>query len=124
MDTHGKQLGTFEAVADSVNGMAAVMKGDLWGFIDSSGRLRVPPRFERFEFGFHDGLAAVAEPHRPYGFIDTDGRYVIEPRFEFVDPFKHGVARVMQTKGTSGELEFGYIDRQGKFLWGPFPAAH
>ena len=119
VDAHRKLLGTFEANSDCSNGYAAVMKGNLWGFIDATGTVVVPPKFEKFEGGFAEGLAAVAEPNRPFGYIGLDGHYVIEPQFEFAFAFENGLARVERRSRDAGAREAGYIDQAGRFVWGP-----
>jgi len=49
---------SFDEVRPFCDGMAAVKKGGLWGFIDSTGKLIIEPQFDRVE-DFSDGLAAV-----------------------------------------------------------------
>ena len=61
-----------------------------------------------------EGLAAV-RIDKKWGYIETTGRMVIEPQeFWNVKPFHNGLAQV-QTKDTG----VGYIDRSGKYVWGP-----
>ncbi|MEP7048920.1 MAG: WG repeat-containing protein [Pseudomonadota bacterium] len=121
VDSHGKLLGQFEATSDCSNGYAAIMKGNRWGFMAPSGAVIVEPKFEKFEGGFAEELAAVAEPGRPFGYIGGDGRYVIEPRFTGAQAFENGFARIEQASHDAGITEVGYIDRQGRLVWGPFP---
>lgn len=118
IDVHGKEFGRFQANADCRNGYAAAEQGELWGFIDPSGAWVVTPKFEKFEGGFVEGLAAVAEKGRPFGYIGTDGKYAIEPSFSQAQEFVNGLARVEQER--AGVQEFGYIDHRGAFVWGPF----
>lgn len=49
---------SFDEVHPFSDGMAAVQKNGLWGFIDSTGKLVIEPQFDRVE-DFSDGLAAV-----------------------------------------------------------------
>ena len=42
------------------------------------------------------------------------------PRFVFAHEFVDGIARVEQQSAT-GARDFGYIDRRGTFVYGPFP---
>lgn len=49
---------SFDEVRPFCDGMAAVKKNGLWGFIDSTGKLVIEPQFYRVE-DFSDGLAAV-----------------------------------------------------------------
>jgi len=121
VDLHGKQFGRYQANTDCRNGYAAVQQNELWGFIDPSGALVIPPKFATLEGGFVEGVAAVAEPNRPYGYIGTDGKYVIEPRFTQAAEFQNGLARVELVNAGEAVSKFGYIDHQGAFVWGPFP---
>lgn len=118
IDAHGKQFGRFQANTDCRNGYAAVEQDERWGFIDPSGAWVVAPKFEKFEGGFAEGLAAVAERGRPFGYIGADGKYAVEPHFSQAQEFVNGLARVEQDH--AGVLEFGYIDHRGAFVWGPF----
>jgi WG containing repeat len=101
------------AWGDFTDGLSRWRFGSLYGFIDRSGKTVVPPRFN-LTFGFSEGLAAVRIGRR-WGFIDTKGKMVI-PLQDFFDvkPFKNGLSRVVVEKHG-----IGYIDRTGKFVWGP-----
>lgn len=109
-------------------GIAAVAKdtygngtpGDLYGFIDRTGKVIAEPQYVRV-YGFHEGLAAV-EPENDsvYGFLDTAGNMAIPP--DFLGPahsFSEGLAYAELAAewqpGTS-ELGRGYIDKNGQFV--------
>jgi hypothetical protein len=90
--------------------------GSKYGFIDRTGKTVIPAQFD-LTFGFSEGLAAV-EVGKRWGFTDTTGKMVIPPQdFSDVKPFHNGVARVVVQKRGVGHI--GYIDRTGKFVWGP-----
>jgi len=73
----------------------------------------IPPQFD-LTYGFSEGLAAV-QTGKKWGYIDAAGKIVIAPQeFWNVKPFHNGLAQV-QTKDTG----VGYIDRSGKYVWGP-----
>lgn len=81
----------------------------LTGYLDSSGNLVIPPRFERAE-PFDDGVARVEvrDCRSGVGAIDRSGKFLIPPVFDEVFPFgANGVARVQR-----GE-RFGFVDRDG-----------
>ncbi|HEX5068888.1 MAG TPA: WG repeat-containing protein [Vicinamibacterales bacterium] len=82
--------------------------GKTWGFLDDTGRFRIPPRFEQV-LPYREGLAAV-EVDGLWGFIDTRGRQVIAPRFSHAFYFRQGVATAYL--GSTSVL----IDRSGRIL--------
>jgi len=55
-----------------------------------------------------------------YGYIDNTGTLVVVPQFDDAFAFCQGLARVrVGGKGPFGEGKWGYIDKTGKFVWGP-----
>jgi hypothetical protein len=67
----------FDQAGQFVEGRAAVRRNALWGFINTVGRMVVPPQFA-FAKGFSDGLAYVRWPDTTNSaYIDTDGNVVI-----------------------------------------------
>lgn len=86
-----------------------VMKDDLYGCIDMTGKVRIPIKFED-GIGFSEGLAAT-RLSKKYGFIDTLGTTVIPFTFDFASGFHEGLAKV----GIDGKVCF--IDRQGKVVF-------
>jgi len=66
-----KQCGAFS------NGLAPVTSGNLWGFIDHTGKLSIPAQYQLAK-DFSDGLAAV-KAGTAYGFINPAGNMVIKP---------------------------------------------
>lgn len=101
------------AWGDFTDGLSRWRYGSHYGFIDRKGNLVIPARFD-LTFGFSEGLAAVQIGKR-WGFIDTSGKMVIPLQdFSSVKPFHNGLSRVVvERRGV------GYIDRAGKFVWGP-----
>src|SRR5215472_13616499 len=63
-----------------------------WGFIDRSGEVVIPPRFED-EGDFFGGLARV-EIDGKWGYIDERGRVSIPCRFVRAGDFQEGLAAV------------------------------
>ena len=61
-------------------GLAIFHSGHKSGYIDTTGRVAIPARFDH-AFDFHDGLAMVKE-NRTWGFIDKTGQMVIEYKTE------------------------------------------
>lgn len=110
-------------------GLAAVRIGDAYGYIDSSGRVVIEPRFDHANI-FSEGLARVVVDGLS-GYIDRAGAIVIEPRFERAHKFSEGLARVcapprqpsllFRIAQLVGYEDFqaypcGYIDRTGKLV--------
>jgi hypothetical protein len=79
-----------------------------WGYVDPSGRLVIPPRFEQASDFFTD-MTSVRVGDR-WGYIDRTGRMVIPPRYDEASPFLRGVAHVRQGG------EWLAIDRSGRRL--------
>jgi S1-C subfamily serine protease len=78
--------------------------GESYGYIDTSGRVAIPPTFA-LAFGFSEGLAMVAvfDPSSTpnsarrrvrYGYIDQSGTMVIPPQFDSAERFSGGWAMV------------------------------
>src|SRR5262249_49255806 len=66
-----------------------------WGFIDKTGSLVIPPRFES-ALSFSEGLAGVLLDGK-WGFFDKTGTLVIENQFDWVERFSEGVAVVQRS---------------------------
>lgn len=60
------------------NGLAPVLMGGRWGFVDLSGNLAINPQFDLVLHGFHGELAAVVLGG-DYGYIDQQGHFVFGP---------------------------------------------
>ena len=95
------------------DGLSRWLFGAKYGFIDRSGKTIIAPQFD-LTYGFSEGLAAV-QIGKKWGYIDTTGKMVIEPQeFWNVKPFHDGLAEVQRK-----DNGVGYIDRSGKYVWGP-----
>ena len=81
--------------------------GGAWGFIDKSGMMVIPPKFDDAE-AFHEGLAKIAVKGL-YGYADKSGAIVIPPQFEEADSFSNGLAPVGDSRN-----RHWYIDRRGE----------
>lgn len=80
---------------------------DFIGFIDTEGRIVVPPSFEAGAY-FSEGKAAVVCADSKSGFIDSSGTTVIPPLFQGLGRFQDGLCSI----GAVGVV--GYIDHQGQ----------
>ena len=89
--------------------MAAVSKGESWGFIDESGNVVIPMNYTNARC-FSSGLAPVCNSKMQWGYIDKQGKIVIPFQYGYADRFREGTARVMK----SGK--WVYIDPGGKII--------
>jgi hypothetical protein len=118
----------YDGVQPFSEGLAAVLIGERWGFIDRRGRIVIPPQFEDGWAtppggarggppigSFREGLAAVYKDGS-WQFIDAKGT-AIPGRFVKAAAgaygFRDGIAEVC------GKKTCGYIDRTGRVIW-PF----
>lgn len=96
IDRTGKTVidaSSYESAGNFSDGLAPVMvPRQGWGFIDKTGALVIPPKFES-TLGFKEGLAPVVADDK-WGFIDKSGTLVIENQFDWVAQFSEGVAIV------------------------------
>jgi hypothetical protein len=114
----------FDRVGPFSEGLAPVMYSGKMGYVDREGKFAIPARFAEAE-PFSEGLAAARTcpgaldsagvypngKHCDYGYIDRTGEFVIKERFYSGEPFRGGLAQVHTRDG------FGYINREGNFVW-------
>jgi hypothetical protein len=98
--------------SDFSDGLIPWPFGEKYGYIDQSGKTVISPHFD-LPGGFSDGLAAVMIDKK-WGYINSTGAFVMTPQFSTAKPFHNGLAQVFYKDGRNG-----YIDRNGKFIWGP-----
>ena len=92
-------------------GLAPINQGDAnAGFIDKTGRIRIPLRFKR-TLGFSEGFTAV-QLESGWGYIDTTGALVIQAQFSDATSFVDGLALVK-----TGAF-WSYIDMHGSVVLG------
>ncbi len=119
-------ISNIDEVAPFREGLAAVRKGNQWGFINKEGQLIIDFRNDivwnqeavdaRGVAGirypqFNDGLCIISklddEGIPRYGFINTEGETVIEPEFVNITAFENGYAiGIFVRKGMKGQNEF------------------
>lgn len=106
----------FDSCSSFAEGLAPVridinMHGH-WGFIDSSGRMAISPRFES-AWPFTQGLALVKSGNK-FGYMNNAGRLVIRAQFDSATPFSaEGIA------GVRINNKWGGIDKTGKIVIAP-----
>jgi hypothetical protein len=100
--------------------------GELWpvykdkkgGYIDKTGRLIIPFKFDGAD-DFSEGLAAVRIDGKS-GYIDETGKFVISPPSLSGFPFSSGMALVVIREFEKDHLhmhKLGYINRSGKLVF-------
>ena len=95
-------------LCDFSEGLLAVRRGEMWGFIDMDGREVIPCQYEDV-FAYHEGLARVMK-NNFFGFIDKSGREVIPCIYCDAGVFSEGLAWVKK------EGKCGFLDKTGKVV--------
>ena len=75
------------------NGLARVKQKLKWGFIDTTGGVVVPLKYNEVT-NFSDGISKVRIGQK-WGLIDTKGTVIIKPTFDAIFDFVDGKAKVM-----------------------------
>lgn len=99
----------YDEIGSFHEGLALVVKGDKYGFIDKMGNEVVPCRYNFLEdedLTFHDGIAVTYEDGKP-SFINKGGKEAFPCNYDFAKPFSEGLAVVMK------DNEYSYIDTKG-----------
>lgn len=102
-------------------GLAAVSIGEMWGFIDHGSRVVITPKYgigyDSKHHDFSEGLALVYFQDK-CSYIDKTGRILIKVPCNEAEQFAGGIASVRI--GEDKAEKRGYINKLGKFVWGPF----
>lgn len=108
-------------------GLCALKKNDLWGFIDTLGNWVIEAQY--FKWGgeypsFSSGLCLVgAKAANGYGnepiYIDKTGKRVFaNQKFANASPFRNGIAMVSKESGPYGLNVYSFINTQGAVMPG------
>jgi hypothetical protein len=89
-------------------GLASVIKGAKWGFINTIGELAIPYQFDN-AWLFSEGLAQVKTGEK-WGFINTIGELAIPYQFDDADNFSEGLAKVKIAE------KWGFINTNGQLI--------
>lgn len=98
-----KQIDTFSS------GMARVLKDSLWGYIDATGKLKIPAKFSN-STAFKEGMAWVEMPKKGWGLIDRNGNFLIEPTYSNAQFVTSDISFVTK-RG-----KWGVIDKAGNYV--------
>jgi hypothetical protein len=120
MDLTGKEV-VFPVLEDFTNkrfveGLAPVKLKGKWGYLDITGEMVIPPRFDT-AMDFSEGLGGVKMGEK-WGFINRAGKMIIKPQFSEVHKFSEGLALVKLKKEKLGH---GGSDQTGKMAIPPQP---
>lgn len=102
-------------VAKEVDALYPIIKGDLWGYINSSGKEVVSPKYGHASQFFQGrGLVQTLKPDKKGFCIDAKGDVVFEVKsiWASMNPFHEGLARV-KDKVTG---LYGYVDLTGNLV--------
>lgn len=105
----------YDDISHFQEGLAFVLKDELWGVIDEQGTVIVKPKYDSLYDGyyeFREGLARV-ELDWQWGFINKKGEEIIPLKYDWVSHFSEGLAVV-----SVGE-KYGYIDPTGNMVIQP-----
>lgn len=94
-EIHLFRADTFSSELGFAEGLAAVLVGKKYGFVDKTGKVYISPRFDKVGH-FSEGLVTVLVG-KNYGFADTNGAVVIKPHFESAAEFSEGFAAVIDS---------------------------
>jgi hypothetical protein len=88
--------------------MLPVKQGNLCGYVNDRGELRIPFIYQDAGPFVMDCMIAYVKKDGKYGYINSSGEVLIPFIYDFAESFIDGFAKVM-----SGQNEF-YIDEEGK----------
>jgi len=91
------------------------------GYVDSSGKFVIKPRYVENAASFSRGLAAFkagtnySYGKAKWGYLDKEGKWAIQPQFDTAGNFAEGLAPVaVFLDKKSNREKWGYIDQAGK----------
>ena len=82
----------YEIQGPYCNGLARVRQNHKWGFIDTTGSVIIPLKYNEVT-NFMDGFARVRLGEK-WGLMNTSGAEIIKPTFDWIYDFIDGVAKV------------------------------
>lgn len=111
LDQHGTYVFSQEATEMGYfsEGLASFKQDERWGFVDSLGKVVVPPRFLSVR-PFREGLAAVFDG-RYWGYVNSQGQLEIACQYNRAGHFSQGMAHVVNQ-----HKRHGVIDPKGNWL--------
>ncbi len=124
LNSKGKAITSlkFQETRSFSENLAAVKIDDLWGFIDTTGKIVIKPRFLSVS-NFCEGKAVARIATKSYlgglfghnsrtGYIDRNGQFIIKPKFSYCRSFSKNRAVVCKRK------RYMVINQEGKSVTG------
>ncbi len=96
--------------AAAIQGIDESMRASFWGYVDITGKIKVPMIYEAAS-NFSEGVAAVRNTKGKTGYIDISGKVMIDFIYDFGDIFHEGFALVIIKK------RYHVINKNGKILF-------
>ncbi|MEO1435746.1 MAG: WG repeat-containing protein [Bacteroidota bacterium] len=109
-------LDMYERARDFSNGLAAVRKNGLWGFIDPLGSSIIEPTYVSVG-QFSEGYCSVVNEAGQVGYIDQLGNWVLPPVYLEALEFHNGRACVLGKASDQSEA-WGVINTDGEPIVG------
>jgi hypothetical protein len=88
-----KLTSSYEFAGPFCNGLARVRKNKKWGYIDTTGTIVIPLKYNEVE-NFSDGMARVRVGQK-WGLMSNTGKEIIKPTFQEIGPFINDKAKVL-----------------------------
>lgn len=118
IDTNGAPIinPEFDEVGKFSQGLSWLRHNNFIGYIDTEGTFVIEAQFAEAR-EFSENLAAVRLSSNWYYVNRESGKLQFAQGFTGAENFINGIARVRQ--GSDDDPRFGYIDKQGQFVWFP-----
>jgi hypothetical protein len=97
--------------------LAAFRVGGKWGYLGPTGKVVIPPRFDRASW-FEGRLARVVEKGR-WGLINEQGEYVVEPTLDHIDPVEPIAGWRWRFYRVRENGKYGFLRPDGRWLLRP-----
>ena len=112
-----------DARSFGANGLAAVLIGDRWGFVNTNGEIAVEPRFEDVPYSpesvFNSFGIAPVKRGKNWILIDAKGKQVGSAKGDSIGTFNQdGLAVIGQSNFARGRLA-GVINTKGEYVFEP-----
>jgi hypothetical protein len=108
----------FESAQWFSEGLAAVKKGEVFGYINQKGEWIIKLQF-KFAAPFSEGMATVGNSTSEFGYIDSTGKIIVVPQYELAGSFSNGLAVLYMFR----DRKMCYIDKKGTIIkcggWAP-----
>jgi hypothetical protein len=88
-----KLTSSYEFAGPFCNGLARVRKNKKWGYIDTTGAIVIPLKYNEVE-NFSEGMARVRVGQK-WGLMSSTGKEIIKPTFQEIGPFINDKAKVL-----------------------------